>query len=176
VFASDFRFACVGYHARHITAADGGVMKIERCEELVDWTSQAHTRLSRCMTEGADERSDSLARMLLVYLAQHEQELTVTIARIKEHASPRALQARLRDAVDQDMLALELDSEAYAQMSVDEISREVFAMHNRIIDLYRSLENRPGLDSASELIGEMLQLEEHETMRLAQQVNRMHEL
>jgi len=74
------------------------------------------------------------------------------------------------------MLALELDSDAYARMSVDEISEEVFAIHNRIIDLYRSLENRPGIDKASELLGEMLQLEEHETMRLAQQVNRMHEL
>lgn len=61
-------------------------------------------------------------------------------------------------------------------MSVDEISREIFAIHNQIIDLYRSLETRPGLDRARELLGEMLQLEEHETMRLAQQVNRMHEL
>ena len=35
---------------------------------------------------------------------------------------------------------------------------------------------REGLDRAREVLGEMLQLEEHETMRLAQQVNRMHEL
>jgi hypothetical protein len=151
-------------------------MNIERCEDLIDWTSQTHTRLSECMTEGADERSDSLARMLLVYLAEHERELTRTIARMKEHADPRALQTRLHDAVQGDVLALDLDSEAYAQMSVDEISREVFAIHNQIIDLYRSLENCPGLDKAGELLGEMLQLEEHETMRLAQQANRMNEL
>lgn len=151
-------------------------MNIERCEELIDWTSQAHTRLAKCMTEGASERSDSLAKMLLVYLAQHEQELTRTIARIKEHADPGALQVRLHDAVDGRTLALDLDSEVYAQMSVDEISRDIFAIHNRIIDLYRSLENRPGLDRARGLLGEMLQLEEQETMRLAQQVNRMHEL
>lgn len=150
-------------------------MNIERCEDLIDWTSQAHTRLSRCMSEGAEERSDSLAKMLLVYLAQHEQELTRTIARIKEHADPRALHTRLHDAVEGDRLALDL-SEAYGQMSVDEISREIFAIHNQIIDLYRSLETRPGLDRARELLEEMLQLEEHETMRLAQQVNRMHEL
>jgi|TARA_Y100000782_G_C10123737_1_gene239834 hypothetical protein len=165
-----------GYPARQTDAADGGAMNIERCEELLDWTSHAHTRLSTCMTEGAEDRSDSLAKMLLVYLAQHEQELTRTIARIKEHADPRALQARLPEALEGDVLALDLDGEAYAQMSVDDISREVFAIHNRIIDLYRSLEKRPGLGKASELLGEMLQLEEHETMRLAQQVNRMHEL
>lgn len=151
-------------------------MNIERCEDLIDWTRQAHSRLSQCLSEGADERGESLAKMLLVYLAQHEQELTGTIARIKEHADPHALQTRLHDFVQGDMLALELDSDAYARMSVDEISREIFAIHNRIIDLYRSLENRPGIDKASELLGEMLQLEEHETMRLAQQVNRMHEL
>ncbi|MFL9815063.1 ATPase [Stutzerimonas sp. VN223-3] len=151
-------------------------MNIERCEDLIDWTSQAHARLSKCMTEGANERSDSLAKMLLVYLAQHEQQLTSTIARIKEHADPRALQTRLHDAVQRDMLGLEFDSDAYARMSVDDISREIFTIHNQIIDLYRLLENRAGLDRAGDLLGEMLQLEEHETMRLAQQVNRMHEL
>ncbi|WP_019340325.1 hypothetical protein [Stutzerimonas stutzeri] len=151
-------------------------MNIERCEDLIDWTCQAHTRLFECMTDAADERSESLAKMLMVYLAQHEHELTHTIARIKEHADPRALQARLHEAVEDQRLALDFDSEAYAQMSVDDISREVFAIHNRIIDLYRLLEGRPGLDKARELLDEMLQLEEHETMRLAQQVNRMHEL
>ncbi|MCQ4280126.1 ATPase [Pseudomonas stutzeri] len=151
-------------------------MNIERCEDLIDWTSQAHARLSECMTEAADDRSDSLATMLMTYLAQHEQELTRTIERIKEHADPRALQARLHEAVEGEILALDFDSDAYAQMSVDDISREVFALHNRIIDLYRSLDKRPSLDKARELLGEMLQLEEHETMRLAQQVNRMHEL
>lgn len=151
-------------------------MNIERCEDLIDWTSQAHTRLSACMREGANERSDSLAKMLLDYLAEHEREMTDTITRIREHADPRALQTHLHDAVQGDTLALEIDSEAYSQMNVDEISREVFAIHNRIIDLYRSLESRPGLDKAREVLGEMLHLEEHETMRLAQQVNRMHEL
>ena len=151
-------------------------MNIERCEHLIDWTSQAHTRLSDCMAEGANDRGDSLAKMLLVYLAQHEQELTRTIGRIKEHADPQALQAHLQDAVQQDMLTLDLDSETYAQMSVAEISREIFAVHNQIIDLYRSLQNRAGLGKASGLLDEMLRLEEQETMRLAQQVNRMNEL
>lgn len=151
-------------------------MNIERCEDLIDWTRQTHERLARCMTEGADERSDSLAKMLLVYVADHERTLTTTITRIKENADSSALHTRLHNAVDHDALKLNLDGEAYAQMSVDEISSEIFAVHNQIIDLYRSLENRPGLDRARELLGEMLQLEEHATMRLAQQVNRMHEL
>jgi hypothetical protein len=154
----------------------GGSMNIERCEDLIDWTHQAHARLADCMAEAADERSDSLAKMLLDYLVQHERELIGTIARIKEHADPQALQTRLHDAVRGELLVFELDSEAYGQMSVDEISREIFGIHNQIIDLYRSLESRPGLGRAGELIGEMLQLEEQETMRLAQQVNRMHEL
>lgn len=151
-------------------------MNIERCEDLIDWTHRAHSQLAECMAEGAKDRSDSLAKMLLDYLAQHEQELARTIARIKEHADPAALQAPLHDAVQRDVLALDFDSETYTQMSVDAISLEVFAIHNRIIDLYRSLEKRAGLRKASTLLGDMLQLEEHETMRLAHQVNRMHEM
>lgn len=151
-------------------------MNIERCEDLIDWTCQVHARLADCMAEGAQARSDSLARMLLDYLVQHERELSATVARLKRHAEPHALQVRLQDAVRPDLLQLELDSEAYAQMSVEEISKDVFDLHNRIIDLYRSLERRRELERARALLGEMLRMQEHETMRLAQQINRMHEL
>ncbi len=151
-------------------------MNIERCEDLIDWTRKAHALLADCMAEGAKERSDSLAKMLLDYLAQHERELTATIARVKEHAEASALQAPLHDAVQGDMLRLDIDSETFAKMTVDEISQHVFALHNRIIDLYRSLEKRRELHKASGLLGEMLQLDERETMLLAHQVNRMHEM
>lgn len=151
-------------------------MNVERCEDLIDWTHRAHALLAETMAEGAKDRSDSLAKMLLDYLTQHERELVATIARVKEHADPSALQAPLHDAVQGDMLALDLDSETFAQMSVGEVSQEVFALHNRIIDLYRSLEKRRELHKASGLLGEMLQLEEREIMRLAHQVNRMNEM
>ncbi len=151
-------------------------MNIERCEDLIDWTRKAHALLADCMTEGAKDRSDSLAKMLLDYLAQHERELAVTLVRVKEQAEPGALQAPLHDAVQGDMLRLDIDSETFAQLSVDEVSQHVFALHNRIIDLYRSLENRRELHKASGLFGEVLELEERETMRLAHQVNRMHEM
>lgn len=151
-------------------------MNIERCEDLIDWTRKAHALLADCMAEGAKDRSDSLASMLLDYLAQHERELEATIVRVKEHAEPSALQAPLHDALQGDVLALDIDSETFAKISVDEVSQQVFALHNRIIDLYRSLEKRRELHKASGLLGEVLQLEERETMRLAHQVNRMHEM
>lgn len=151
-------------------------MNIERCEDLIDWTRKAHALLADSMAEGAKDRSDSLARMLLDYLAQHERELAATIERVKEHAEPSALQTPLHDAVQGDVLVLDIDSETFATMGVDEVSQEVFAVHNRVIDLYRSLEKRRELHKASGLLAEMLQLEERETMRLAHQVNRMHEM
>lgn len=151
-------------------------MNIERCEDLINWTRKAHALLADCLAEGAKERSDSLAKMLLDYLAQHERELTVTIARVIEHAEPGALQAPLHDAVQGDTVRLEIDSETFAQITVEEISQLVFAVHNRIIDLYRSLEKRRELHRASGLLGEVLQFEERETMRLAHQVNRLQEM
>lgn len=151
-------------------------MNIERCEDLIDWTRRAHALLADSMAEGAKDRSDSLARMLLDYLAQHERELAATIARVKDHAEPSALQTPLHDAVQGDVLVLDFDSETFATMGVDEVSQEVFALHNRVIDLYRSLAKRRELHKASGLVAEVLQLEERETMRLAHQVNRMHEM
>lgn len=151
-------------------------MNIERCEDLIDWTHKAHALLADSMADGARERNDSLAKMLLDYLSQHERELAETIARVREHAEPAELQVPLHDAVQGDMLRLDIDSETFVLSSVDEVSQAVFALHNRIIDLYRSLEQRRELHKASGLLRELLQLEERETMRLAHQVNRMHEM
>lgn len=151
-------------------------MNIERCEDLIDWTRKAHALLADSMAEGAKDRNDSLAKMLLDYLAQHERELAATLVRVKEHAEPGALQTPLHDAVQGSALTLDIDSETFATISVDQVSQEVFALHNRIIDLYRSLEQRRELHKASALIAEVLQLEERETKRLAHQVNRMHEM
>ena len=61
-------------------------------------------------------------------------------------------------------------------MSLEEISRELFTIHNQVMDLYRSLARRAEIDGARDLATDLLALESHETMRLAMQFNRVNEV
>jgi hypothetical protein len=65
---------------------------------------------------------------------------------------------------------------AYDTMTVEEISLDIFTIHNQVIDLYRSLARRAEIDGARNLAEDLLRMEEHETMRLARQVSRIHEM
>jgi hypothetical protein len=64
----------------------------------------------------------------------------------------------------------------FAQMSVEEICEAVFDLHNQVIELYRYLQGRAEIPEARELLQALLEMEEHETMRLAQQSNRIRDM
>ena len=61
-------------------------------------------------------------------------------------------------------------------MGFEDISREVFSLHDQVIALYRYLEGRADTPEARDLVRELLKLEEHEAMRLSQQINRARDL
>lgn len=151
-------------------------MKIERFEDLIDWTRDAHAQLARCMSAGASKQAETRAKWLLLYLADHEKVLSETISEIEAHADGKALHTWIYDYLVREPMHLGQKCKAYHQMTVEEICADVFEMHNRILDLYRSLARRAEIDTARELARELLELEQHETMRLAQQVNRIHEM
>ncbi|MCW3147804.1 ATPase [Stutzerimonas stutzeri] len=151
-------------------------MKIERFEDLIDWTRETHGLLARCMAHSSDRHAETRAKWLLVYLADHERALAETIGKIEQHADPKALHTWIYDYLARTPVLPNQACKPYENMDVDEISREIFDVHNQVLDLYRSLARRADIDGARSLADDLLQLEEHETMRLAQQVGRINEM
>ncbi|WP_199270051.1 ATPase [Stutzerimonas stutzeri] len=152
-------------------------MKIERFEDLIDWTRDTHRELSRCLRRSALRHEEQRAQWLLAYLADHEKALTSTIERVERHADPKALHTWVYDYVARNpVIRSQPCAMPYATMSVEEISRELFTIHNQVMDLYRSLARRAEIDGARELASDLLALESHETMRLAVQFNRVNEV
>ena len=151
-------------------------MKVERFEDLIDWTREAHAHLARCMTSCADRQAETRAKWLLIYLADHEKALSQTIARIAAHADAKAMHTWICDFLARAPMQLGQKCKAYHHMDIEAISADVFDMHNQILDLYRSLARRAEIDGARTLAEDLLELEQHETMRMAQQVNRVHEM
>ena len=151
-------------------------MKIERFEDLIDWTRDTHAMLARCMARCSDKHDETRAKWLLVYIADHERALAETVEKIERHADPKALHTWIYDYLTRNPVLRNQACKAYDTMSVEEISLDIFTIHNQVIDLYRSLARRAEIDGARNLAEDLLHLEEHETMRLARQVSRIHEI
>lgn len=149
-------------------------MKVETLRNLIEWTRQSHKRLSECFKDCSSEQEETRAQWLLKYLSDHEKDLEQTVARFESEADPKALHTWVDDYVKRTPIDPQQTCSApYASMNVEEITAAVFDMHNQIIDLYRYLVGRADTAEARSLVEDLLSLEEHETMLLAQQKSRV---
>ena len=152
-------------------------MKVEQFSDLIDWTRAMHHRLAECLAQCSTQTEQELAKFLLSYLADHEAELEKAIDGFEKRADTKALNTWVYDYLDNQPINPDVTDEAnFAKMSFDEICAKVFEIHNKVIDLYRHLLAQAEIPEARELLQSLLDLEEHETMRLAQQTNRMRDM
>lgn len=146
-------------------------MEIKTYEELIDWVRNMHALLAKTLEEGAAGNHDEQARALLTYLAQHEKELERITEEFERQAAPNTLQTRLYDYLTRSPMRVPDPRDShFSSIGFDEICKEIFAFHDRIIDIYRSLAEQTGIPETHELVKSLLEMEEHEAMRLARQV------
>lgn len=149
-------------------------MEIKTFRELIDWTRDLHQYLSECLAHCAEEQKQERAQMLLEYLADHEAELAKIISEFEHQADGKAMETRVYDYLNHHPLETHRScSLPYAEMNFDEISREVFSFHDQIMDLYKTLVSKADIPEAQDLLQALLDMEEHEAMRLARQIGRM---
>ncbi|MFN3581211.1 MAG: ATPase [Pseudomonas sp.] len=146
-------------------------MKAETFEQLVDWTSGLHKHLAESLEQGEIQAQGEKAQWLLHYLAEHERTLTDVVQRMKEKADPKALNTWLYEHLSEKMPPANGRQLSFSNMDFEEISAQIFEIHNQLIELYRSMSGRAPTPEIRELMEELLDLEEHETLRLAGQVD-----
>ena len=152
-------------------------MKVKTISDLIDWTRLMHHELAARLTEGATHHEQELAKMLLSYLADHETALEKIIDGFEKRADSKALNTWVYDYLNHEPIDLKRKSDtAFSDMGFDEICLSVFDVHNQAIDLYRELLGRADIPEVQDLLKDLLAIEEHETMRLAMQTNRMRDM
>ncbi|MFN3132498.1 ATPase [Roseibium sp.] len=152
-------------------------MKVSKISDLIDWTREMHSQLAQSLSSGSLQHDKEMASMILSYLADHERSLAKVIDGFEHHADPKALNTWVYDYLEHKPLDLSRSCTApFSKMTFDEICRTVFDVHNQAIDLYRELLGRADIPEARELLQSLLEIEEHETMRLAQQTNRIRDM
>lgn len=152
-------------------------MKVQRISDLIDWTRVMHRELAKRLADGSTDHENELARMLMSYFADHETALETIISGFERKADAKALNTWVYDYLEHKPIdALRFSDKPFADMTFDEICASVFDVHNQAIDLYRDLLGRADIPEAEDLLRSLLDIEEHETMRLAQQTNRMRDM
>lgn len=149
-------------------------MHIRTFGELVDWVRRIHHQLSEEMAASSLKQQQERAKMLLQYLAEHEAKLDLAIGEFERQGDPKAMSTRLYDYFDRNPVQTHrLCDKLYADMSFDDISREVFDVHDQIMSLYQTLIGKAEIPEIRQLMESLLELEEHEAMLLARQIGRM---
>lgn len=140
-------------------------------------TRALHQRLAECLAHCANHHEEQRAQWLLTYLSDHEAKISKTIAGFEESADPKVLNTWVYDYLNhQPIEPHRVCDLPYSTMEFDQICRSVLDLHDQALDLYRYLLGRTEIPATHELITALLAVEEQETMRLAQQSGRMHDL
>ncbi|GAA6132986.1 hypothetical protein [Halopseudomonas sabulinigri] len=153
-------------------------MKAETYRELIEWTQHMHGQLAKCMEAGAvSGETTERMRWLLQYLADHERCMQQMVARFEQQADINVLDSWVYDHFTDNPRTRTLDLEvSFAGLDYDAICTRVFDLHNDALDLYRYLEGRAETAGGRELMQDLLAMEQHETLRLAEQAQRAQEM
>ena len=152
-------------------------MEIKTFGDLIDWTRQLHAHLAKCLAHCANQHEEERARMLLNYLSLHEAEMQRVIAGFENAASANVLHTYVYDYLFHQPIRSHRTCDApYATLGFDAICKEVLDFHEQAIRLYRSLIGKTEIREANELFETLLDLEEHEAMRLSRQTGRMYDV
>lgn len=152
-------------------------MQIETLRDVLHWTQKFHTRLQECLTHCTEVNEDERAKLLLVYLSDHENQLIRTLDRYEKTANVNALDTWCYEYIDKHPVQLHQNCSAnFSDMSSVEISTEVSNLHGQVIELYRHILNRATSESSRELLSGLLDIETHMAMQATQSANRLSDL
>ncbi|MFO7706379.1 MAG: ATPase [Halopseudomonas sp.] len=146
-------------------------MQAETYEQLIEWTGALHRNLAERLEQGLAGEPGEKAKWLLEYLADHERKLNDVVSKVSKHGNAGALHTWLYEHLSEKLPADKRQTLSFVGMSFEDISDEIFVIHNQLLDLYRSAAGRAPTPEVRELMEELLELEEHETLRLAKQVD-----
>ncbi len=152
-------------------------MQVETLRDVLVWTREFHKNLSACLHHCAGKNENARAKMLLEYLARHEQELSQTVSGFVETAEARALNTWCYDYLEKHPILHSAHCDApFQDLEQDEIMVVITDQHEQVIDLYRYLHARADIEATRELMDELESLEEQESRRMTQGANRMQEM
>ena len=152
-------------------------MQVETLKDVLHWTTQFHQDLADCLVHCEGHHSSERARLLLDYLSKHQTSLKNVVKDFEESANKNALDTWCYEYLEKHPIIRQQHCEvSFDKLDTAQIMEVVMEYHRQVIELYRYLEAKAATEPTRELLGELLELEEHEAMVMAQGANRLEDL
>lgn len=151
-------------------------MRIETLEDIIEACRSQHQMLSEVLKTFTEESGNERAKLIFDYLSTHEQQVAHLLRRIAETAEPKALHTWVYEYLTQQSEFAPLAADTFAGKSADEIIASVFSFHQQASDLYRELKTQDDALSIRDVLDQLIELEQHEAMQMAQSLNRFHDM
>jgi hypothetical protein len=152
-------------------------VQVETLKDVLHWTVDFHHQLSGSLTESAGENDNERAKLLLNYLADHEQKVSKIIKEFLTTSSDSALNTWCYEYLNKHPILKHTHSNApFADFDTVQINEAVTHLHQQVIALYEELKAEIVASSAHKLLEEVFSLEQHEAMRISQSANRLEDM
>jgi len=152
-------------------------MELETVDHLLTWTRDFHRNLQQCLQHCAGAQQSERARLLMDYLVDHEKQLHRLVEQFQQQADKNILETWCLEYENkQSVKAHDICELSYADMSAQEVTNDVIAQHEKVIDLYRYLVSKAEIPEVREFLDEILDLEQQEAMRMVQSSNRWEDM
>ncbi|MCX4186932.1 ATPase [Methylophaga sp. OBS4] len=152
-------------------------MQVESIKDILEWTVHFHHELAACLKDCTDKNENARAKLLLGYLATHEKTLENMVAEFERTANLNALNTWCYEYLDKHPVIKHKHSDVpFSKLDTKQIMETVTQLHEQVIDLYQDLYDRAPVESEKELLKQLLDVEDHEAMRISQSANRLEDL
>lgn len=142
-------------------------MAIETIKDILDWGRRLHEELAQIYQNSSAESEDERTRLLLSYIADHEQKLADIIANYEKHDTTGKIDSWMRDYLDKNpFMAGMREVVKFNPMDGDEILKATINAHQQMIKMYRDLAQNAKAERLESLFENIANMEANELMRM----------
>lgn len=152
-------------------------MTLESIKDILDWTKQLHEELAEVYRRSSGENEDEKTRLLMNYVADHQQRLADAIANYEKDPGVTLMDSWIQDYVEKNPFMQGWRSFMnLSGMNFDQVLDNTVKAHQQLISLYEELAEASKTERMKELFENLQNLEQHELMRMVHTTERFSDI
>jgi rubrerythrin len=152
-------------------------MRFKQVEDILSWVVQFHADLELHYRELEEGNTNERVVMLLEYLADHQQILGGAIEKFKGDASSQLLNTWFNQTPEvnypEKLVSL---ASGVSGASTSEVVLIAIECHDLLIQMYKALQSDSDMQSVKDLFQTLIDMEQHEKLRMVRDAGRLEDL